>query len=184
MTGYDAVVYDLDGTLVDLDVDWTAVATDVRSIYRRDGLEPPEERSWAILREAGTPERRAEIDATIAEHERAGARTASALDLASVVVEEPVPVGVCSLNCEAACRIALERHGLAKAVDAVVGRDSVPTMKPDPEPLLAAIDRLPGESANPLFVGDSESDATTAERAGVAFRPIESHLETGRPETG
>jgi phosphoglycolate phosphatase len=57
-------------------------------------------------------------------------------------------------------------------VDAVVGRDSVPARKPDPEPLLAALDALDVPPNRALFVGDSASDAEAAERAGVAFRYV------------
>ena len=36
---YDAVVYDLDGTLVDLAVDWDAVARDVASLLEARGVD-------------------------------------------------------------------------------------------------------------------------------------------------
>ncbi len=81
-----------------------------------------------------------------------------------------VPTGVCSLNCEAACRTALDRHDLTPHVGSVVGRDSVATYKPDPEPLIATLRDLGADPAAALFVGDSERDAVTAERAGVDFR--------------
>lgn len=178
MSEYDAVVYDLDGTLVRLDVDWEQVARDVRAVYRDAGVEPPAADSWTLLTDASEIDRREEVDSIIASHERDGARSADRLPLADEVADRSVPVGVCSLNCEAACRIALERQDLLGAVAAVTGRDSVGAMKPDPEPLLATIDGLPGRPADVLFVGDSTSDEETAERAGVAFRYVEER--TGR----
>ena len=49
----------------------------------------------------------------------------------------------------------------------VVGGDSLAARKPDPAPLHAALAALaPGPA---IFVGDSEIDAETAERAGVLF---------------
>jgi phosphoglycolate phosphatase len=36
---YDALVYDLDGTLVRLDVDWGAVTEEVAAVLRARGLE-------------------------------------------------------------------------------------------------------------------------------------------------
>ncbi len=80
--------------------------------------------------------------------------------------------GVCSLNCEAACRRALESHGLASAVDVIVGRDTVETQKPDPEPLLVAVDELGVEPADTVFIGDSARDEQTARRAGVEFEYV------------
>ncbi|MFC3958469.1 HAD family hydrolase [Halovivax cerinus] len=178
MTEYDAVVYDLDGTLVRLDVDWNAVAREVRAIYREAGVEPPAEDAWTLLTGAARIDRREDVESVIAAHECDGAETADRLPLSDHVVDRSIPVGICSLNCESACRIALERHGLLESVERVIGRDSVPAMKPDPEPLLTAIDALPVSHENVLFVGDSGSDATTAERAGVSFQYVEDVLDT------
>ena len=80
---------------------------------------------------------------------------------------------------EAACRTALDVHDLASHVEAVVGRDTVATRKPDPEPLLAALDPLDVPPERALFVGDSERDAVTAERAGMDFRYVEGTAPTG-----
>ncbi|MFB6312252.1 MAG: HAD family hydrolase, partial [Salinirussus sp.] len=96
------------------------------------------------------------------------ARAATRLPLADEL-PQPVPVGVCSLNSEAACRIALEVHGLDVHIDAIVGRDSVETYKPDPAPLLAVIQALDADPQQTIFVGDSERDEQAAERAGVDF---------------
>jgi Predicted phosphatases len=51
----------------------------------------------------------------------------------------------------------------------VVGRDTVRTHKPEPESLLAAVDALGVDPDRCVFVGDSESDRVTADRAGVPF---------------
>ena len=169
---YDALVYDLDGTLVRLDVDWGAVTEEVAAVLRARGLET-EGSLWDLLQraeEAGERHRRA-VEDVIADHERAGARSADRLPLADEL-PAGVPTGVCSLNCEAACRIALELHGLDGHVDAVVGRDTVTAHKPDPEPLLATVDALGAGPQATLFVGDSDSDRVTAERAGVDFQPV------------
>ncbi|WP_339102963.1 HAD-IA family hydrolase [Haloterrigena salinisoli] len=169
MTAYDAVVYDLDGTLAELDVDWDAVAVDVLEVYENADIEPPSRELWDLLDAASDVGLGADVESTIAAHERAGAETAPRLAHADELLERTVPVGVCSLNCEAACRIALEEHGLTEAVDAVVGRDTVATRKPDPEPLLEAVGELGVDPERALFVGDSDRDRVTAERAGVAF---------------
>lgn len=170
---YEAVVYDLDGTLVDLIVDWETLAADLSARLREVGVDPDRLRAWDLLtagEEAGIGE---ELDAMIAERERGGARRSERRPLADEVPTVDRPVAVCSLNCEAACHIALETHDLAPAVDAVVGRDSVETRKPDPEPLLAAVRALDADPDEAVFVGDSERDAVTAERAGTAFRWVD-----------
>ena len=170
MTGYDAVVYDLDGTLVELDVDWNAVAVDVRKIYHRADVTPPGDGLWGMLEAAGDAGLGDAVEAAIAAHEHDGARTSERLAHADELLERSPPAGVCSLNCEAACRTALDRHGLTPHVGAVVGRDSVATYKPDPEPLMATLSDMDADTDRALFVGDSERDAVTARRAGVDFR--------------
>jgi len=169
VSGQDAIVYDLDGTLVRLDVDWEAAAHDAAAVLRARGLDVSDLSLWDMLQRATAEGYRRQVNEAIAEHEREGARRAERLPLAEDLPRS-VPVGVCSLNAEAACRIALELHGLDGQVDAIVGRDTLEVHKPDPAPLLwtlAAMDAAP-ESA--LFVGDSERDASAARRAGVDFQ--------------
>ncbi len=169
---YDAVVYDLDGTLVRLAVDWAAVERAVGAVLVEAGVDPDELTAWELLaaaEEAGVGDR---VEGIIADHEREGAARAERLPHADEVAGVSIPVGVCSLNCEAACRTALERHDLAAHVEVVVGRDSVGARKPDPEPLLEAVRRLGVPPERAVFVGDSERDAVTAERAGTAFEYV------------
>ncbi|WP_096394465.1 HAD family hydrolase [Halorubrum trapanicum] len=179
LAGYDAVVYDLDGTLVELAVDWDAVAADVLDVYAERALIPPTEELWDLLGAADDYGVRDEVEEAIALHERPGARESTRLPLgdrltgtaAGADAGSHPPAGVCSLNCEAACRIAVDTHGLDDALvsDAIVGRDTVESFKPDPASLLAAIDRLGAAPEDALFVGDSRTDAVAAERGGVDF---------------
>ena len=178
--GYDAVVYDLDGTLVELAVDWDAVADAVLDVYAERALIPPTEELWGLLGAADDYGIRDEVEEAIALHERPGASESTRLPLGDRLAGGTAdhgdagsrpPAGVCSLNCEEACRIAVETHGLGDALvsDAIVGRDTVESHKPDPGSLLAAIDRLGAAPEDALFVGDSRSDAVAAERGGVDF---------------
>ena len=172
MTEYDAVVYDLDGTLVSLDVDWETVAVDVLEVYASAAIEPPGTDLWDLLESATDAGLADDVEAAIAAHEREGARTSERLAHADELLEQTVPVGICSLNCEAACRIALEEHGLLNAVDVIVGRDTVTNSKPHPEPLLETISELSSTPERTVFVGDSARDEQTAERAGTGFRYV------------
>ena len=166
MTGqYDTVVFDLDGTLVRLVVDWDAVARDVLATLRERGVAAPED-LWGMLETADEAGFREPVESVISEFERVGARDSERLPAADTIPE--VPTGVCSLNCEEACRIALDVHEIG-GIDAVVGRDTVATEKPDPQPLLETVQRLEGDPAETLFVGDSDRDRVTAERAGTDY---------------
>ncbi len=178
--GADAVVYDLDGTLLELVVDWDRVADDVAAAYAAHALIPPTDDLWSLLDAAGEYGIADDVEAAIAAHERAGAARSRLLPLGERLLSgmDDRPASVCSLNCEEACRIALDEHGLTETVDAVVGRDTVETHKPDPESLLAALDELGVPPERAAFVGDSPSDAVTADRAGVQFASVEAALAT------
>lgn len=171
MTEYDAVVYDLDGTLVRLPVDWGDVRERCAGVLRARDVDVSGADLWDMLElaeERGFYDR---VHERIAEAEREAARRAERLPLADDLPHSG-PVGVCSLNAVSACRIALELHGLDRHVDAVVGRDSLDARKPDPEPLLRVIEAIGASPGETLFVGDSDSDALAAERAGVDFEYV------------
>lgn len=177
---YETMVYDLDGTLVRLDVDWTLVTREVADRLADRGVDTEEADLWTLIERAEAAGVRDVAIEVVRAHERVGARTADRLPLADELPLE-VPVGVCSLNEEAAVRTALERHDLLDAVETVVGRDTVPTQKPDPEPLLAIVEGFDVDPARTLFVGDSAKDETTAERAGTDFQYVAERLHESRP---
>ena len=165
---HDAVVYDLDGTLVELAVDWGAVSSDVASVLSEHGVDPGSRGLWGLLERSDETGHRDVVEQTITEHERTGARESTRLALADGL-PHGVPVGVCSLNAEEACRLALAVHEIDSAVGHVVGRDSVGSSKPDPEGLLTVVEELGVAPESTVFVGDSQRDAETARRAGTEF---------------
>ena len=75
-------------------------------------------------------------------------------------------LGVCTNKPIGPTRAVLGHFGLG-CFAAVVGGDSLPVKKPDPAPLLHALDLLGGGPV--IFVGDSEVDAETAQAARVPF---------------
>lgn len=169
----DAVVYDLDGTLVRLLVDWPGLEADLAALLEDAGLDDPGGDVWSRYEVATDHGLRSEAEELIAAREIAGARESIRLPAADLIDTHDIPVGVCSLNSERACRIALREQGLAEHVEAVVGRGSVATLKPDPEPLLTVCELLDVRPEKTLFVGDSESDAEAASRAGTMFQYVQ-----------
>ncbi|MCL6285464.1 phosphoglycolate phosphatase [Ruegeria sp. 2012CJ41-6] len=76
-------------------------------------------------------------------------------------------LGICTNKPEAAARQVLDALDLSRFFAVVVGGDTLAQRKPDPAPLLHVFEQL---GAGPRFyVGDSEVDAETAQRAGVPF---------------
>ncbi len=173
---YETIVFDLDGTLVRLEVEWDTVTAEVGAVLEARGIDPPDT-LWGMLEAADERGHRPAVEDVISAHERDGAAASTRLPAADTVPDGAV--GLCSLNCEAACRIALSTHGI-EGIDAVVGRDTVPTEKPDPQPLLETIDRLGGDPAAAVFVGDTDRDARTAKRAGVDYLDVSSWLRAYR----
>jgi len=76
-------------------------------------------------------------------------------------------LGLCTNKPIAPTRVVMDHFGLTPLFSALIGGDSLPQRKPDPAPLRAVMDRLGVTTC--LYVGDSEVDAETAERAGVPF---------------
>lgn len=165
---HDAVVYDLDGTLVELAVDWAAVARDVADVLRERGVDPGMGGLWGMLERSDETGHRDAVEETISTHEERGARESRQLGLADGLPHD-VPVGVCSLNAESACRLALEVHDIEATIGTVVGRDTLGSSKPDPEGLLSVVADLGVDPESAVFVGDSERDAETARQAGTDF---------------
>ncbi|MFC7072922.1 HAD family hydrolase [Halovenus rubra] len=177
MDSYDAVVYDLDGTLVQLDVDWEAARHDVAVALQEHNVDTQNQNLWELLERGGADGFEHIVERELARHEHDGARTSTLLETAAGL-PHTVPTGICSLNCESACRLALDEHDIAGHIDAVVGRDTVGSKKPAPEPLLETLGELGVSSKNVLFIGDSERDELAADRAGLDFRYVKTHLDT------
>ena len=63
----------------------------------------------------------------------------------------------------------LEREDLRAVFDVIVGREDVIAAKPDPEGLFTAMAVLGSVPPATCYVGDSVTDAKTAQQAGTAF---------------
>jgi phosphoglycolate phosphatase-like HAD superfamily hydrolase len=75
--------------------------------------------------------------------------------------------GVVTLLGPRAAWAVLRHHGLEP--DCVVGREGGLRMKPAPDPVLRALQRLGVERDEAVLVGDSKWDEQAAQAAGVAF---------------
>jgi len=80
-----------------------------------------------------------------------------------------IPMGVCTNKPEAFTRQILEGLGLSGYFSSVVGGDSTSARKPDPEPVLACLRGLVAEPASSLMIGDSVHDVHAARAAGVTI---------------
>lgn len=177
-----ALIFDLDGTLVDSLADIHAAVGAMLADFGHAALPPETVRGFVgngvptliarILGATGLPHPAAEVEACFMRHYEAAPAAltrpypgvAAALTRLSAAGH---PMAICTNKPEAPARAILRDLGLAKPFACVIGGDTLPVRKPDPAPALEARTQLGGRPA--LFVGDSEVDAATADAAGLPF---------------
>ncbi len=171
-----AILWDLDGTLVDT-VDDIAHAVDIT--LRRSGL--PVLGSSRVRRHVGDGAARL-VDACVSE--AGGTPTAAHYLLFRQVYREhprvtaecfpgirellawvPVPQAVVTNKPEDVTRALLDALDLTAYFGAIVGGDTLPTRKPSPEPLRLALRQL--DAARGVMVGDGPQDVAAARAAGL-----------------
>jgi len=106
----------------------------------------------------------------IVHYEAAAANTKlipGAVEAVAALRTSGVKVGLCTNKPRAPLEPTLVAAGLDKAFDVIVAGDDLERRKPDPEPLIFAMDKLGAERC--IYVGDSEVDAETAKRASMPF---------------
>ena len=174
-----ALVFDLDGTLVDSAHD---IHAGVSAILAEDGLPPlsfDTVRGFIgggvpvlitrVIRALNLPEDPARHEDMAArfiaryEHDPGGlTRPYPGVEAALDALD--LPLALCTNKPEGPTRALLAQLGWADRFRILVCGDTLPVRKPDPAPLNHAIAQI---GAPALFVGDSEVDAETAARAGV-----------------
>lgn len=96
-------------------------------------------------------------------------------------------VGICTNKPEALAELLMTRLGARDMFTSLVGADTLPVRKPDPEPLREAARRAGGHPDYCILVGDSDTDRNTARAAGVpsvlvTFGPSGDDMAALKPE--
>ncbi len=177
-----AIVFDLDGTLIDSAPDLQGALNRVLAEEGVAGVTLAETMGFIghgipdLVRQArrvrGLPAARQEaMTAAMLGHYLAAPADLTrpypgAMAFLQLLHDRGHPLGLCTNKALAPTLQILETLGLRRFFGAVIGGDSLPQKKPDPAPLLAAFAAL----GPPLcLIGDSEVDAETAARADIAF---------------
>ena len=173
-----AVLFDLDGTLVDSAGDLMAALGHVRKIIGLTEPTPAHAANFvsggaAAMMRAGLPqELHAEID-TLRDHFLAyyeqnicvhSKLYPGATELFSRLNEQRIPWGIVTNKPIALARKLTDLLNIEYA--AMLGGDSLAVKKPDPAPLLAACQQLGIAAANTWMVGDDPRDIQAGQRAG------------------
>ena len=165
-----AVLFDLDGTLIDSAPDIVASLQRVQARLGRPVL--PDARIVAaigkgvrrLIEQTSEPPHEPVIEAFMAEYaEHLLDRTRLFPGVAETLPLLPGRKIILSNKPEALSKKAVEGLGLARHFEAVYGGDSFPVRKPDPECFRRAV----GTATSPLMIGDSGVDVQTARNAGA-----------------
>jgi pyrophosphatase PpaX len=174
-----AVLFDLDGTLID---SIELILSSMRHAFSARGSSAPTDAEW--LTGVGIPLRTAfrrhvdddaEVDALIAayrdhqlaHHDRLVRCYDEVVNTVTELHRRGHPLAVVTSKSDWLAQRGLEHVGIDSLFAAVVGCDSCARHKPDAEPVLTALERLRYETDEAVFVGDSVHDIEAGNAAGV-----------------
>ena len=173
-----AVLFDLDGTLIDSYPAITASVNHVRSRYSLPPLDIDEVKRW-VGRGAGALLERTvpagDVVANVAAYRvhhpsvlHSGTRLlAGAAELLHLLHDRNLRLGVCSNKPVEYTRDLVEYLKIAALLEVALGPEDVARPKPAPDILWAALQRLDVAAAEALYIGDMTVDVETARGAGV-----------------
>jgi phosphoglycolate phosphatase len=181
----DAVVFDLDGTLVDTAPD---IANAVNRLLATHGLPPQTvefvesfigEGSFGLIdklyKAIGLELDQARVSADVEKYLEIYKRNpvekatiyADALAAIPALYAAGVKLGVCTNKAQLLAQAVLEHFGIAPYISAVVGGDMLSQRKPHPRHLLATLEQMDAAPEHTLYIGDTRIDAECAARAHV-----------------
>ena len=156
-----AVVFDLDGTLVDSALDFAAMCDDIGWQHGTPLLE--------TLAQVADPTESSRIEQIICQHELNGARQAcwmpGAEECLQTLIKAGIPLALLTRNMRAATQLTLQR--LQIPIQRVLTREDC-AAKPDPAGLLRFAAELQLPVQQMIYVGDYIFDIQTAANAGMA----------------
>jgi phosphoglycolate phosphatase len=181
----DAIVFDLDGTLIDSADDLGHAANRLLTEEGRRRLSPAEVRRFIgdgarvlvqrAMAETGEPVSDQSLDDLtrrfIAHYEADPTASTIVYPGVAETLERlraaGLRIAVCTNKPQAATEAVLRALGLAEWIEAAAGGDRFAVRKPDPGHLLGTLSLLGVAAARAVMVGDNEHDASAARAAGT-----------------
>ncbi len=193
------ILFDLDGTLVDTIPD---LADSLGLAMKAMGMPAPAEdtvRLWVgngvtrLLKRAVTGEMNGEPDDDALEHACCLFKDAYAqhlcvrsrvypdvIETLAVLQRREFRMGVVTNKPQAFTKPLLNQLDLTGYFGVVLSADSLPVQKPDPTPVLNAMEKLQGTACGTLLVGDSSTDIQAARAAGMPAVAVSYGYNHGR----
>jgi phosphoglycolate phosphatase len=180
-----AVIFDLDGTLVDTAPDLMRATNHVLEGLGRRAISMDEVRSFVghgaralltrgLAATGGVPENydvepdyQRFVDYYSANIADGSAPFPGVVKLLERLRGEGFGLGVCTNKLEGLSVQLLDALDMSRHFGSVVGPDTLGVAKPDPRPFREAVSRLGLVAPRAVMVGDSETDVLTARNAGV-----------------
>jgi len=177
ITRFCAVVFDLDGTIVD-SVELIVVSFQhaIREVLGREaGREEAIANVGRPLKEQMimlSPEHADELVATYREfnhreHDRMLTLYDGILSLLHTLQVRGVKLGLVTSKSRYTTQMAFDLTGIESYFDAAVCADESPRNKPSPDPIMLCLEQLGVSPGNAAYVGDSPADIQAAKAAGV-----------------
>lgn len=178
------VVFDLDGTLVDSGPDLTAATNHVLALAGRPPVTVEEVRDMVGLGArklierglahtgGGTPEQAESLLRPFLDYYAKNicvdTKPFPGVEQALTQLQEAgIAIGICTNKPEALSHALVEILGWNRFFPVTLGGDSLPFRKPDGRHILAVVERLGGDPAQTVMVGDSAVDVGAARSAGL-----------------
>ena len=174
---FPVVLFDLDGTVID---SGAIILASMKHAAREVlGVEPPDAELLAAVGGPGLEEQMRALDphrvdelVTVyrAHNEPLHDTLECCLGMEDVLVrlkEEGRQLGIVTAKRRLTVDLAFAKLPLAHLFDTVVGGDETIRHKPEPEPLLLALERLGARADESAYVGDSPFDIRAAKAAGM-----------------
>lgn len=185
MAACQTLVFDLDGTLIDTAADIRATLSlallDCGLAPLAPGESPPDMhsplRGIVLAQLASRGQNSALASDVVLAYQRRYARQPHAASQLYPGVPQYLAsrlrggcrLAVCTNKRQADAVAVLAHFELLEFFSHVVGSDSAAQAKPDPAPLLLALELLQADPDQALLIGDSSLDALCAQRSGVGF---------------
>jgi phosphoglycolate phosphatase-like HAD superfamily hydrolase len=172
----DLYILDLDGTVVDLPVDWDALRGELHAELERRGVATRERGVFGILEELQRTGETATFVACSDIVREAEESVAPSGPVNAALLEwlpDGAPIGILSLNSNRAVHAALRDVDLPGPIVAMVGREDVLAPKPDPSGLLRILEMAGVPAERAVVIGDSPGDLDCAQAAGIRGLDVE-----------
>ncbi len=173
---FSVAIFDLDNTLVDLNVEWVPLKEFLKKKHEEMFGTPQDFTRLMVGLESVRNEHGQTNYETfsdlIAEWEIQAAKYRAVelrhqTEVLSILKKEGKKIAVFTGNFKEAAEIALRRFHLLKNVDFIVGRRESPKLKPDSSGLQVILSHFGIAPKDAVYIGDADVDRAAGEAAGI-----------------